>query len=59
VNRPPLQILSFHFFDGVVGGACRERHKSERWVLVAGGCHTGSVGDEDVLAGVELIPFVE
>ena len=23
------EILFFHFFDGVVGGACRERHKGE------------------------------
>lgn len=43
----------------MVGGAGCQGHEGEGWVLVASGSHAGAVGDEDVAAGMELIPFVE
>src|SRR6187402_79455 len=53
------QVAALEFFHGVVGRACGQRHVREGRVLTGGRRHRRTVGHEDVLAGVYLVPAVE
>jgi hypothetical protein len=52
------EILPFQLVCCVVGGAGGEGHEGDGRVLIPGRVHAGAVGDEDVLAGMELVPLV-
>jgi len=53
------EILASQLFDGMVGGPGCEGHEGDGRILIPGRVHAGTVGDEYVLAGVELVPLVE
>ena len=36
-----------------------QRHISKRWILSGGGGHTCAVGNKHILAGMQLVPFIE
>ena len=51
-----LELAALERRDGVVGRARRERHVGEGRVHAGGGDHRRTVGDVDILAGVDFVP---
>src|SRR4029077_8487546 len=59
IDLPRSQVLPRHLIGRVIHRASCECHVQDGWTLIPCGRHAGAVGDEDILTGVQLVPFVE
>lgn len=54
-----LNIPFFHFIERMINRPGRKCHIGQRRVDASAGDHAGSIGDEKVFHGMQLVPFVQ
>jgi hypothetical protein len=57
-QRYDLDIAFFHFTYGKVDCPCSKGHVGKGWIDAMRRSHTGTIGNEQVIYCVQLIPFI-